>query len=299
MDADPACIRSSMSAWLSDGPAGTIPRGASSPSLHLSPRRSLWPSARATRTSTPASRPRRRCRSTNGAPRGARAARRPLHGGPGVGSRRDGAGHAARRDRRGVRLGLRERSRADLDVLARRPRSRARRARGGTPRGRPSGHLLELFTAAGLVDVEGGVVETHVDHAAFSEWWEPFTLGVGPAGAFASTLETEVLETVRARCEVRGAVRGAPSASALRDHGCGMGRSRSRQPVGEPLTLLVAVGPVTVGVGVDVPSPSSPCVAKYQIATPITISTINATRSPPPPPRPPPPRRPNRRPRGP
>jgi len=67
--------------------------------------------------------------------------------------------------------------------------------------GARAGHLVGLFTAAGLADVEGGVVETRVDHTGFDEWWEPFTLGVGPAGAFTATLDTEVLEAVRARCE--------------------------------------------------------------------------------------------------
>ena len=67
--------------------------------------------------------------------------------------------------------------------------------------GARAGHLVGLFTAAGLADVGGGVVETRVDHTGFDEWWEPFTLGVGPAGAFAATLDTEVLEAVRARCE--------------------------------------------------------------------------------------------------
>jgi hypothetical protein len=36
-----------------------------------------------------------------------------------------------------------------------------------------------------------------VEHRTFDEWWEPFTLGVGPAGAFAATLDEKGLAAVR------------------------------------------------------------------------------------------------------
>ena len=46
------------------------------------------------------------------------------------------------------------------------------------------GHLAELFREAGLRDVEDTVVTARVEHDTFEEWWEPFGLGVGPAGAY-------------------------------------------------------------------------------------------------------------------
>jgi hypothetical protein len=39
-----------------------------------------------------------------------------------------------------------------------------------------------------------------VVHTTFDDWWEPFTLGVGPAGAFAASLDAEELDELRDRC---------------------------------------------------------------------------------------------------
>ena len=46
------------------------------------------------------------------------------------------------------------------------------------------GHLAELFDAAGLQEVEEAAHSIRVEHSSFEEWWEPFTLGVGPAGSY-------------------------------------------------------------------------------------------------------------------
>src|SRR4029078_9295024 len=54
--------------------------------------------------------------------------------------------------------------------------------------GTREGHLAELFRAAGLGEVEQGVLSVAVEHPSFQEWWEPFTLGVGPAGSYAARL---------------------------------------------------------------------------------------------------------------
>ena len=37
-------------------------------------------------------------------------------------------------------------------------------------------------------------------HPSFDEWWEPFTLGVGPAGAFAATLDPTARARLRELC---------------------------------------------------------------------------------------------------
>jgi SAM-dependent methyltransferase len=51
------------------------------------------------------------------------------------------------------------------------------------------GHLTELFGEAGLQNIEERPLPVRVEHATFEEWWEPFTLGVGPAGSYVTQLE--------------------------------------------------------------------------------------------------------------
>jgi SAM-dependent methyltransferase len=48
--------------------------------------------------------------------------------------------------------------------------------------------LRNLFAAAGIQDVTADTIAVDVDHRSFDEWWEPFTLGVGPAGAYVASL---------------------------------------------------------------------------------------------------------------
>jgi hypothetical protein len=66
--------------------------------------------------------------------------------------------------------------------------------------GAREGHLLELFRAAGLQDVEDDVLGIRVEHPTFEDWWEPYTLGVGPAGAYLARLAPEGRENLRERC---------------------------------------------------------------------------------------------------
>ena len=69
--------------------------------------------------------------------------------------------------------------------------------------GSREGHLAELFAAAGLRDVEDGDVSVRVEHTTFEEWWEPYTLGVGPAGAYVAGLDPGRREELRERCRER------------------------------------------------------------------------------------------------
>ena len=69
--------------------------------------------------------------------------------------------------------------------------------------GAREGHLRELFEAAGLRDVEETTHSVEVEHASFEEWWEPFTLGVGPAGAHYASLGPEEQVALRERCRAR------------------------------------------------------------------------------------------------
>jgi len=66
--------------------------------------------------------------------------------------------------------------------------------------GARKGHLAELFEAAGLRNVDDTDLAVHVDYASFDEWWEPFTLGVGPAGAYTARLDAERCDELRERC---------------------------------------------------------------------------------------------------
>jgi hypothetical protein len=39
-----------------------------------------------------------------------------------------------------------------------------------------------------------------LEHATFEAWWEPFTLGVGPAGAHVAGLDSQHRAELRERC---------------------------------------------------------------------------------------------------
>jgi len=66
--------------------------------------------------------------------------------------------------------------------------------------GSREGHLAELFAAAGLRAIEDTLLSFSVEHASFEDWWEPYTLGVGPAGAHAAALDPERRATLRELC---------------------------------------------------------------------------------------------------
>ena len=65
------------------------------------------------------------------------------------------------------------------------------------------GHLSELFAAAGLHKTEETAITVDVEHPTFDEWWEPFTLGVGPAGAFVARLDATGQARLRELCRDR------------------------------------------------------------------------------------------------
>lgn len=53
------------------------------------------------------------------------------------------------------------------------------------------GGIEALFRGAGLRDVEGGLLEVPMHFATFDDYWEPFLLGIGPAGDFTRALDDE------------------------------------------------------------------------------------------------------------
>lgn len=69
--------------------------------------------------------------------------------------------------------------------------------------GTRQGHLREMFEAAGLAEVVDSSLLVRVSYDAFDDWWEPFTNGVGPAGAFVAGLDsseqTRLADTCRER----------------------------------------------------------------------------------------------------
>jgi ubiquinone/menaquinone biosynthesis C-methylase UbiE len=65
------------------------------------------------------------------------------------------------------------------------------------------GHLAELFAEAGLREVNETALPVRVEHATFEEWWEPFTLGVGPAGGYVTALDSAQQAELRERCRRR------------------------------------------------------------------------------------------------
>lgn len=67
------------------------------------------------------------------------------------------------------------------------------------PGARP-GDLARLFTAAGLSDVQATELTVRAGYASFEAWWEPFTLGVGPPGAYLASLSGDHRAALRDRC---------------------------------------------------------------------------------------------------
>jgi SAM-dependent methyltransferase len=74
--------------------------------------------------------------------------------------------------------------------------------------GAREGHLAELFGAAGLRRIEESVVSASLEHSSFEEWWEPYTRGVGPAGAYVTALDPERQAELRETC--RALIPSAP-----------------------------------------------------------------------------------------
>jgi SAM-dependent methyltransferase len=66
--------------------------------------------------------------------------------------------------------------------------------------GAREGHLSSLFAQAGLTGTRSTTLTVRVRHASFDDWWQPFTLGVGPAGDYVAALDADSRATLRERC---------------------------------------------------------------------------------------------------
>jgi SAM-dependent methyltransferase len=62
------------------------------------------------------------------------------------------------------------------------------------------GELGELWASGGLTDVETGALWSIGEYAGFDDYWEPFTTGLGPSGAYCASLDPARQEELRAAC---------------------------------------------------------------------------------------------------
>ena len=62
------------------------------------------------------------------------------------------------------------------------------------------GHLAELFSQAGLDRTSVTTLTVRIRHASFDHWWQPFTLGVGPAGGYVASLAPDRRAELREQC---------------------------------------------------------------------------------------------------
>jgi SAM-dependent methyltransferase len=69
--------------------------------------------------------------------------------------------------------------------------------------GAREGHLAELFEAAGVRDIRSSMVVAHVEHSSFEAWWDPYTRGIGHAGAYVAGLDATARDRLRAACRAR------------------------------------------------------------------------------------------------
>lgn len=69
--------------------------------------------------------------------------------------------------------------------------------------GASGGQLAGYLEQAGLQQVRETELEVVVSYASFDEWWEPNTLGVGPAGDYVRSLGPDERDRLRDRCAER------------------------------------------------------------------------------------------------
>src|SRR4051794_24269182 len=71
---------------------------------------------------------------------------------------------------------------------------------GSVAPGSRAGDLADLFRAAGIGHIVDSAVAVDVEHATFEDWWEPFTLGVAPSGAYVAGLKPDRRIALRELC---------------------------------------------------------------------------------------------------
>ena len=97
--------------------------------------------------------------------------------------------------------------------------------------GTREGQLTELFREAGLREVEETALRSTSSTPTFEDWWEPFTLGVGPAGVYFASLDATKQAELREACQAETA-RAAVHAVGPRLDGARQGGELEPDPIG-------------------------------------------------------------------
>lgn len=63
------------------------------------------------------------------------------------------------------------------------------------------GHLVELLAQAGLRDPQPATLSVRRSYPSVEDWWSPYTLGVGPAGAYVAALDPDQRDRLLERCQ--------------------------------------------------------------------------------------------------
>ena len=63
--------------------------------------------------------------------------------------------------------------------------------------------LRSLWLDAGLAEVSTEALEVAERYESFDDYWEPFTAGVGPGGAYCTSLAPEARAELRDECRRR------------------------------------------------------------------------------------------------
>ena len=66
--------------------------------------------------------------------------------------------------------------------------------------GAKEGDLAELLQRGGLTDIDTAALRVKVGFPSFEDWWDPFTLGVGPAGSYVAGLDPQQQDALRTQC---------------------------------------------------------------------------------------------------
>jgi len=90
------------------------------------------------------------------------------------------------------------------------PGAAGERARPGVA----EGDIAERFRRAGLEDVVEGALDASAEYAGFDDFWEPFTLAVGPAGEYLASLPPDRQAQLREACRAAMPGDGAFTLSA-------------------------------------------------------------------------------------
>jgi SAM-dependent methyltransferase len=66
--------------------------------------------------------------------------------------------------------------------------------------GARAGDLAQLLHAVELHEIEETALSVSVEYSSFEDWWEPLTLGVGPAGGYTAGLDARRQTQLRELC---------------------------------------------------------------------------------------------------